>query len=116
MLRPNISFEQITGARERIALGEPIILGPAVTVCRKRNISWTRYVPTRKTLLVLDLEANPQGPQMNLEEARAFVTHRREVTGRWPGLYSGHYVKDLLGTSLGPVRALWGVPAPVQPV
>ena len=116
MLRPNISFEQITGARERIPLGEPIILGPAVMACRRRNIFWTSSRPDAQTLLVLDLEASPQGPKMNLEEARAFVTHVRDVTGRWPGLYSGHCIKDPLGTSLGPVLALWGVPAPVQQV
>ena len=44
--------------------------------------------PTGRTLLVLDLEANPQGPNMPLIEARAFVTHVRQVTGRFPGLYS----------------------------
>jgi lysozyme len=40
---------------------------------------------------------------MSLEEARAFVIHVRESTGRWPGLYSGHYVKELLGTQGDPV-------------
>jgi len=54
--------------------------------------------PSAGELLVLDFEANHQGPSMSLEEARAFVTHVRESTGRWPGLYSGHYVKELLGT------------------
>ena len=61
--------------------------------------------PTDATLLVLDFEANPQGPSMTLEEARAFVTHVHEATGRWPGLYSGHYIKDVLGTSSDPVLA-----------
>ena len=59
----------------------------------------------RDTLLVLDFEANPQGPSMTLEEARAFVTHVQNVTGRWPGLYSGHYIKELLGVSRDPVLA-----------
>ena len=59
--------------------------------------------PTDATLLVLDFEANAQGPSMTLEEARAFVTHVREATGRWPGLYSGHYLKQLLGTASDPV-------------
>jgi lysozyme len=49
------------------------------------------------TLLVLDFEANPTGPSMDLEEARAFVTHIQDATGRFPGLYSGHYIKSLLG-------------------
>ena len=29
-----------------------------------------------------DFEANPQGPSMTLEEARAFVTHIHDMTGR----------------------------------
>ena len=56
-------------------------------------------------LLVLDLEDNPTGPSMSLEEARAFVTHVKDATGRWPGLYSGHYIKQLLGTGSDPVLA-----------
>jgi len=59
--------------------------------------------PDPKDLLVLDFEANAQGPSMTLEEAREFVVHLNEKTGRWPGLYSGHYVKDLLGTAKDPV-------------
>ena len=58
---------------------------------------------TSKVLLVLDLEPNPTGPSMSLEEARGFVTHIREATGRFPGLYSGHYIKQLLGTNSDPV-------------
>jgi GH25 family lysozyme M1 (1,4-beta-N-acetylmuramidase) len=56
-------------------------------------------------LLVLDFEANPQGPSMTLEEARAFVTHIQEATGRWPGLCGGHYLKALLGTNADAVLA-----------
>jgi len=64
--------------------------------------------PTKGTLLVLDFEANPQGPSMDLEEARAFVTHVQSVTGRWPGLYAGYYLKQLLGTKSDPVlRNCW---------
>lgn len=78
--------------------------------------------PDASTLLVLDFEANPQGPSMSLEEARAFVTHVQSATGRFPGLYSGHYVKDLLGTQSDPVLAncwFWLSqygPTPVVPV
>lgn len=54
-------------------------------------------------LLVLDFEANPQGPSMTLDEARAFVLHVQSVTGKFPGLYSGHYLKELLGASVDPV-------------
>jgi lysozyme len=59
--------------------------------------------PGPADLLALDFEANPQGPSMDLEEARAFVTHVQSVTGRWPGLYAGHYLKDLLGTGSDPI-------------
>lgn len=59
--------------------------------------------PGPQTLLVLDFEANPQGPSMTLEEARAFVTHVHDATGQWPGFYSGHYVKELLGTTSDPI-------------
>jgi lysozyme len=61
--------------------------------------------PDAQTLLVLDFEANGQGPSMTLEEARAFVTHVHDQTGGWPGLYSGHYIKDLLGTDTDSVLA-----------
>jgi lysozyme len=78
--------------------------------------------PDDDTLLVLDFEANPQGPSMTLEEARAFVVHVNEATGRFPGLYSGHYIKQLLGTTKDPVLAScwfwlsqWG-PTAVVPV
>jgi lysozyme len=59
--------------------------------------------PGNGDLLVLDFEQNPQGTTMTAEEARAFVTHIREVTGQWPGLYGGSLVKELLGTSKDPV-------------
>jgi lysozyme len=57
------------------------------------------------SILVLDLEHNPTGPTMGLDEARAFVTHIQSVTGRWPGLYAGSYLKEILGTSGDPVLA-----------
>jgi len=64
----------------------------------------------QNTLLVLDFEQNPAGPSMSLDDARAFVTQVNEVTGRFPGFYSGSYVKQLLGSSKDPVLAqcwLW---------
>ena len=61
--------------------------------------------PDANTLLVLDFEANPQGPSMTLVEARAFVTHVNAVTGRFPGLYAGHFLKELLGTQTDSVLA-----------
>jgi lysozyme len=57
------------------------------------------------TLLALDFEANPTGPSMNLNEAHAFVTHIETKTGRFPGLYSGHYIKELLGSNSDPILA-----------
>lgn len=56
-----------------------------------------------KSLLVLDFEPNPAGPSMTLEEARAFVTHVKETTNRPVGFYSGHYIKELLGTGSDPI-------------
>jgi GH25 family lysozyme M1 (1,4-beta-N-acetylmuramidase) len=60
---------------------------------------------TANVLLVLDFEPNPTGPDMTLEEARAFVTHVKDKTGRFPGLYSGHYIKGLLGTNTDSILA-----------
>ncbi|MCX5515660.1 hypothetical protein C3941_06580 [Kaistia algarum] len=57
------------------------------------------------TVLVLDFEPNPTGPSMSLEEARSFVSRIHDVTGRYPGFYSGHYIKQLLGTGSDPVLA-----------
>jgi len=56
-------------------------------------------------LLVLDFEPNPTGPSMSLEEARAFVTHVRLHTGKTIGFYSGHYIKQLLGSGKDPILA-----------
>jgi len=75
----------------------------------------------KDTLLVLDFESNPTGPSMGLSEAHAFVTHVNARTGRFPGLYSGYYVKELLGSNPDPILAqcwLWLAqygPTPVVP-
>ncbi len=55
------------------------------------------------TLRVLDFENNPQDESMTLEQARAFVGRVFEQTGIWPGLYSGHFIKQLLGDQKDPV-------------
>jgi lysozyme len=47
-------------------------------------------------LPVLDFEPNPQGHDMSLLEAEQFVHHVFTVTGRYPGLYSGHTIKEAL--------------------
>lgn len=57
------------------------------------------------TLLVLDFETNTQGTSMSIVEAHAFITHVQATTGRYPGLYSGQYVKQLLGGNTDPVLA-----------
>ena len=61
--------------------------------------------PGTGDLLVLDLESNLDGPSMSLEEAREFVSHVQLTTGHWPGLYSGQYVKELLGDQVDPLLA-----------
>lgn len=53
-------------------------------------------VAGKDTLLVLDFEPNPQGHDMALLEAEEFVQHIAAVTGRLPGLYSGHTIKEAL--------------------
>jgi lysozyme len=55
--------------------------------------------PGPNDLLVLDLEDNTQGSSMSLDEAHDFVTRVHDVTGQWPGLYSGSYIKQLLGSN-----------------
>ena len=50
-----------------------------------------------QTLLVLDYEPNLTGPTMTLNQAREFVDHTNENIGRYPGLYSGHLIKEQLG-------------------
>jgi lysozyme len=50
-------------------------------------------------LLVLDFEPNPQGHDMSLLEAEHFVHHIFTKTGRYPGLYSGHTIKEALASA-----------------
>jgi lysozyme len=49
-----------------------------------------------QTLIVLDYEPN-QNSTMTLDQAKAFVTRVHEVTGRFPGFYSGSLIKEKLG-------------------
>jgi len=48
-------------------------------------------------LLVLDLEENPRGGSMSLDQARLFVSTVKDVTGTWPGIYGGWYLQQMLG-------------------
>jgi lysozyme len=72
-------------------------------------------------LLALDFEENPDGSSMNLDQARAFVTHVQARTGRFPGLYGGSYLKSLIGAASDPVLVqcwLWIAeygPTPIIP-
>ncbi len=52
-----------------------------------------------QTLLVLDFEPNGNAT-MTLNQARAFILRIKEVTGRFPGLYSGSLIKEQLGDQL----------------
>ena len=63
----------------------------------------TQLKPQPGDLLVLDFEANRVGPSMLLDQAHAFVTHVASVTGQFPGLYAGSYLKEMLGSQSDPV-------------
>lgn len=64
--------------------------------------------PGPNDLLVLDLENNPSGASMTLAEAEAFVQYVQSQTGRWPGLYGGSYVKQILGNNTQtPLASCW---------
>ena len=61
--------------------------------------------PGPTDLLVLDFEQNTTGSSMTLSGAEAFVTQVQAATGRWPGFYSGSYIKQLLGENQNPTLA-----------
>lgn len=45
----------------------------------------------RSTLRALDFEPDPHGPDMNISEAKRFVTRVFERTGVFPGFYGGYW-------------------------
>jgi len=49
-----------------------------------------------QTMLVLDYEPNGNST-MTLDQARAFVSRVKDVTGKFPGFYSGSLIKQQLG-------------------
>jgi lysozyme len=55
--------------------------------------------PKENDLVVLDLENNPSGSSMTIDEAEEFVEYIHSSLRRWPGLYSGHYIKEKLGNN-----------------
>ena len=59
--------------------------------------------PAANELVALDLESNPAGSSMTLEEARSFVTVIFNTIGKWPVLYSGHDLKEMLNGTPDPV-------------
>ncbi len=64
--------------------------------------------PQPGDLLVLDFEENTAGDSMTLAEAEAFVTRLHDKTGRWPGLYGGQHLKQLLGAQRStPLASCW---------
>jgi lysozyme len=75
---------------------------------------------TAGTLLVLDFEASATpAATMSLEQARTFVTMVQQRTGKWPGLYGGSLIRQLLGGGQDPVLAncfLWLADYAPQPV
>lgn len=52
--------------------------------------------PDAQTLLVLDYEPNGNST-MTLAQAKDFISRVSQVTGRFPGLYSGSLIKQQLG-------------------
>lgn len=48
------------------------------------------------TLLVLDLEENTGGSSMKLQQAYDFLCAVKFQTGRWPVLYAGEYLRELM--------------------
>ncbi|MFZ0304856.1 MAG: glycoside hydrolase family 25 protein [Terracidiphilus sp.] len=59
--------------------------------------------PAAGTVLVLDFESNPASSTMSLQEAKDFVSHVQAVTGIWPGIYGGSYLKEQLGSTPDPI-------------
>lgn len=64
--------------------------------------------PDAGDLLALDVEQDTSGSSMTLAQAETFVQILSQQTPRWPGVYGGSYLKQLLGTSTGsPLGKCW---------
>ncbi len=65
--------------------------------------------PGPQDLLVLDFEMNPSGPGMTLAQAEEWVQYVEAQTGRWPGVYGGSYITELLHGHTGqtPLGFCW---------
>ncbi|MET3711118.1 GH25 family lysozyme M1 (1,4-beta-N-acetylmuramidase) [Sphingomonas trueperi] len=82
-------------------------------------LGWSK--PDDRTLVALDYEPSPNN-QMTLEGAREFLERIQERLGRRAVLYSGHLIKEELGTRIDPffgAHRLWlaqySATASVQP-
>jgi lysozyme len=60
------------------------------------DVFLSKAKPGDQTLLVLDYEPNGNAT-MTLDQARAFVSRIKDVTGKVPGFYSGSLIKQQLG-------------------
>lgn len=65
--------------------------------------------PLPTDLLVLDIEQNylrgEPAPSMGLAGAETFVQQIEQQTGRYPGLYSGSYIQEIMRGKKNPVLA-----------
>lgn len=59
--------------------------------------------PGPTDLLVLDFEQNGSGSSMTVAQAEQFLQYVYSAVGRWPGFYSGSYIKQLLGNGTNAV-------------
>lgn len=75
--------------------------------------------PEPTTLMALDLERNPSGSTVTLQQARNFVQHIYAVTGRFPYIYGSDVVSEFAGSHGDPVLSqcpLWIARYGHQPV
>jgi lysozyme len=70
--------------------------GSAADGAAQADFFLSKANPDDKTLLVLDYEPNGNST-MTLAQAKAFVTRIQQVTGKFPGFYSGSLIKEQLG-------------------
>mmetsp|Transcript_3229 Transcript_3229/g.3501 ORF Transcript_3229/g.3501 Transcript_3229/m.3501 type:complete len:244 (-) Transcript_3229:217-948(-) len=66
--------------------------------------------PDSETLLVLDFERNPSGSSMSIDQAVEWVDYVKDRHGKYPVVYGGGYLKDMLGGTANPTLSqcpLW---------
>lgn len=76
--------------------------------------------PDSKTLVALDLEANPDGSSMLLPQAEVFTLRIKEKLGRLPVLYTGAwYTKEIMPTDYAGILTqcdLWIASYELEPI